>query len=78
MGIPREKIVIWKAADGWRYKAKAGNNRTIGASEQGHESKKYQAQKAMKAHPGMPIFIILPGDNILSPIDVGVRGLTND
>lgn len=75
MRIPREKIVVWKAEDGWRYVAKAGNNRTIGASEQGHKSKKYQAQKAMKAHPGLPIFIVLPGDNKLCPIDVAVRGL---
>lgn len=75
MRIPREKIVVWKAPDGWRYVVKAGNNRIIGASEEGHKSKKYQAQKAKNAYPKLPIFIILPGGTKLYPIDVAVKGL---
>lgn len=75
MGFPRARIEIFKATDGWRYRAKAGNSRIIGTSEEGHKSKKYQAIKAMKLYPDLPIFIILPGSEELFPIEVGVRGL---
>lgn len=39
-------IKLWKAADGWRWSAIAGNNRVVGASEQGHKRKWYAKRKA--------------------------------
>lgn len=57
MGIPREKVVVYETTDGWRYKAKAGNNRTVGMSEEAHGRKQYQVKKAHKLYPELPIFI---------------------
>lgn len=55
---PRTRIEIYKAKDGWRFRAIAGNGRNIGASEQGIKQKRYCIQRAERQFPKLPVIII--------------------
>jgi uncharacterized protein YegP (UPF0339 family) len=39
----------------WRWTAKAGNNKIVGSSEQGHISKWYATRKALKQFPNATV-----------------------
>lgn len=63
---PRARIELYKAPDGWRFRAKAGNGRTNGASEQGIKQRAYQAKRAHKQFPDLPVFVV-DDDGTLTP-----------
>ena len=55
------RIILHQDSRGrWRWSAKAGNNRVVGRSEQGHRSKWYAKRKALKQFPGAIITEIPP------------------
>ncbi len=46
------RLVLKRDARGrWRWRAIAGNNRVVGASEQGYRSKRWAVRKALQAFP---------------------------
>lgn len=50
------RLIIYTDASGrWRWRAKARNNRVVGASEQGYRSRWWCVRKARAAYPGMPV-----------------------
>jgi uncharacterized protein YegP (UPF0339 family) len=66
--MPRKRVEVYKAGDGWRWKAKAGNSRIIAASEEGVSKRAYAIAKAQKQFPDRQIFVQDPVDGYLYPL----------
>lgn len=62
---PRERVELYKAADGWRYRVKAGNNQIVSASEQGMKQYKYALRRAQKQFPEYPVYKDVDGGWVL-------------
>ncbi len=65
--FPRERVELYKAGDGWRYRVKAGNSKIVGATEQGLKQYMYALRRAHKQFPDYPIFRV-EEDGSLTPV----------
>lgn len=58
---PRRRLELYKAEDGWRFRAIAGNSKIIGASEEGVKQRAYAIRRAVRQFPDMPVIIANAG-----------------
>lgn len=57
---PRVRLEIYRAKDGWRFRAIAGNGRNVGASEEGVKQRAYAIRRAVRQFPNRPVIIVYP------------------
>lgn len=55
---PRARVELYPASDGWRFRAIAANGRKIGMAEEGIKQAAYQAKRAHRQFPDLPIIIV--------------------
>lgn len=48
---PRKRLEIYKAKDGWRFRAIAGNGKIVGGSEEGIKQRTYAVRRAARQFP---------------------------
>lgn len=65
---PRIRTELYKAKDGWHFRAIAGNGRIVGASEEGIKQRAYQLRRAASQFPDRPV-IIVDADGSWEPAD---------
>lgn len=53
------RVELYKAPDGWRWRAKSGNHRVVGSSEEAHRAKWYARRKALRQFPGAEVVTII-------------------
>lgn len=66
-GTPRERVELYRAKDGWRYRVKAGNSQIVAAAEQGLKQYQYALRRARKQFPNHPVFRV-EEDGSLTPV----------
>lgn len=57
MGTEARRVTVYKAADGWRYRAQASNWRIIEASEQGFAQKRSVLARVAQRFPGVEVVV---------------------
>lgn len=56
--MPRNhKAIVYRAGDGWRYRVKAGNGRTVDASEEAFSRKFTAVRRVKKRWPDAEITV---------------------
>lgn len=51
------RVTVYKAADGWRWRAQGGNWKIIDASEEGKRSKKRVVDHVVALYPNAEILV---------------------
>lgn len=65
--LPRKRLEVYKAKDGWRFRAIAGNGRTVGASEEGIKQRAYAIRRAERQFPELEVIIVNTVDGSWEP-----------
>lgn len=68
--VPRAHIDLYKVKKGgWKYEAFGGNSKTIGRADEPIKQRAYQARRAVRSYPGLPVFV-LHEDGTRTPYEV--------
>lgn len=52
-----DKLIVYKAKDGWRWKRLAGNNKTVSESGEAYERLAYALEQGRKINPDTELVI---------------------